>query len=271
MSMIQQVLLWIYALFKKTGLLETAWFKKVFYWTYFFYKKHIEDPFFGLTQEYPELFKGGHILDVGANIGYTGTLFSQVITPGFQVYAFEPETKNIDSLREILNIYHLIGKVIPIQAAVGAEKGTIELWHNESHHADHRILTNTYKQSGVALQEVSRVDLLSIDDFVKNELNNAVVKFIKIDVQGYELPVCLGMKKTLEANPDAVIVLEYMPSMITELGFIPEEILQFFQQRDYSMYVLNKRGKLLKADLSIIKQETKKRNYLDVVFTHQYL
>ncbi|MDJ0579623.1 FkbM family methyltransferase [Crocosphaera sp.] len=271
MSIIQQVLLWIYALFKKIGLLETAWFKKIFYWAYFFYKKHIEDPFFGLTQQYPELFKGGHILDVGANIGYTATLFSQVITSGFQVYAFEPETKNIDSLREILNIYHLIGQVIPIQAAVGAEKGTIELWHNETHHADHRILTNTYKSSGVALQEVSQVTLLSIDDFVQNELNNGAIKFIKIDVQGYELPVCLGMEKTLQNNPDAAIVLEYMPSMITELGFIPQEILDFFQKRGYFMYVLDQGGKLLKADLAIIKQEIKKRTYIDLVFTHKLI
>ncbi|MDJ0843114.1 FkbM family methyltransferase [Crocosphaera sp.] len=269
MSIVQQVLLWIYALFKRTGLLETAWFKKIFYWAYFFYKKHIEDPFFGLTQQYPELFQGGHILDVGANIGYTATLFSQAITPGFQVYAFEPETKNIDSLREILNIYHLIGKVIPIKAAVGVEKGTIELWHNESHHADHRILTNTYKASGVTLKEVSQVPLLSIDDFVENELNNGVIKFIKIDVQGYEFPVCLGMEKTLQANPDATIVLEYMPSMITELGFIPQEILQFFQQRGYVMYVLNKGGKLLKADLAIIEQEITKKTYIDLVFTHK--
>ncbi|ACB49873.1 hypothetical protein cce_0522 [Crocosphaera subtropica ATCC 51142] len=271
MSIIQQVLLWIYALFKKTGLLETAWFKKIFYWAYFFYKKHIEDPFFGLTQQYPELFIGGHILDVGANIGYTATLFSQVITPGFQVYAFEPEIKNIDSLREILNIYHLIGKVIPIQAAVGAKKGTIELWHNESHHADHRILTDTYKASGVAVQEVSQVALLSIDEFVRDELNNAAIKFIKIDVQGYEFPVCLGMEKTLQANPDAVVVLEYMPSAITELGFMPQEILVFFQERDYFMYVLTQRGKLLKADLAIIEQEIKKKTYIDLVFTHQLI
>lgn len=38
MSIIQQVLLWIYALFKKTGLLETAWFKKFFIGLTFFIK-----------------------------------------------------------------------------------------------------------------------------------------------------------------------------------------------------------------------------------------
>ena len=267
MSIIQQILLWVYGLFKKTGLLETPWFKKLFYSAYFHYKRQIEDPFFGLIQNHPELFQRGHILDIGANIGYTASLFAKVITPGFQVYGFEPDSKNIASLREIINIYYLIGKVIPIQAAVGAEKGMIELWHNESHPADHRILTKHYKESGIALQEVSQVPLLSIDQFVRDELNNASVKFIKIDVQGYELPVCLGMEKTLKMNPNTVVVLEYMPSIIVELGFIPEQILQFFEERNYFMYLLNKDGSLLKANSKLINQTVQKKPYIDLVFS----
>ncbi len=267
MSIIQKILLWVYGLFKKIGLLETSWFKKLFYFAYFYYKKHIEDPFFGLTQNYPDLFQGGLILDIGANIGYTASIFAKVITPGFQVYGFEPDSKNIASFREIINIYRLIGRVIPIQAAIGAEKGIIELWHNESHPADHRILTKTYKDSGVALQEVSQVSLLSIDQFVRDRLNNTSIKFIKIDVQGYELPVCLGMEKTLQNNPDAVVVLEYMPSIIIELGFIPEQILQFFEDRGYFMYILNKNGSLLKANSKLIEQTIQEKTYIDLVFS----
>jgi hypothetical protein len=47
------------------------------------------------------------------------------------------------------------------------------------------------------------------------------VRFIKIDVQGYEPAVCQGMEGTLTANPDCVVSLEYMPEALArgEAGF----------------------------------------------------
>ncbi|MEB3189648.1 MAG: FkbM family methyltransferase, partial [Snowella sp.] len=211
MKVFQRILLIIYSLLNKTGLLETDYFKKIFWFAYFLYKQYVEDPFWGFTQKYPHLFQGGNILDIGANIGYTSTVFSRVIYPGFKVYAFEPDDRNFKSLKEIIKLRKKIGKIIPIKAAVGESKGTIKIWHNENHHADHRIVTEKYKNSEINLLNVSTVPCWSIDSFVDSELENQAIKFIKIDVQGYELPVCLGMQNTLAANPDLVVVLEYMP------------------------------------------------------------
>ncbi|GBF82953.1 FkbM family methyltransferase [Aphanothece sacrum] len=271
MQFFQKILLSIYSLVNKTGLLETPWFKKIFWSCYFLYKKYFEDPFFGLTKQYPDFFREGNILDIGANIGYTATIFSKAMTPGFRVYAFEPDQTNFLSLKEIIKIHKSIEKIIPIQAAVGETTGTIKLWHNENHHADHRIATEEYQKSGVNLTQVSSVPIWSVDKFVESELQNEVIKFIKIDVQGYELPVCLGMEKTLTANPDAVVALEYMPDSMSELGFVPEEIFHYFQERAYFMYIINQKGKLEIAEGKIIDQLVKKRGYIDLVFSQKNL
>ncbi|MDJ0579448.1 FkbM family methyltransferase [Crocosphaera sp.] len=263
----QKILLLIYSIVNKTGLLETPWFKKIFRYCYFLYKKYFEDPFFGLTQKYPDIFQGGHILDIGANIGYTATIFSDIMRSEFRVYAFEPDKTNFLTLRETIKYHGCIEKIIPIQAAVGETKGNIELWHNDNHHADHRIATKQYQKTGVDLMQLTKVALWSVDSFVEEELNNEAIKFIKIDVQGYEFPVCSGMERTLNNNPDAVIVLEYMPESMTELGFTPEAIFGYFEQREYLMYILHQKGNLEKARSGVINDLVKKRGYIDLVFS----
>ncbi|MEA5511671.1 FkbM family methyltransferase [Crocosphaera sp. UHCC 0190] len=271
MKLFQGILLFIYSLINKTGLLETPWFNKIFISCYFLYKKYFEDPFFGLTQKYPNIFQGGNILDIGANIGYTATIFSQAMTPGFRVYAFEPDQTNFLSLREIIKANKSIEKIIPIQAAVGETKGTTELWHNENHHADHRVATEQYQKTGVDSMKIITVPLWSVDNFVTEEIEKQVIKFIKIDVQGYEFPVCLGMQKTLEDNPHAVIALEYMPASMAELGFAPEEIFNYFKERGYIMYILHQKGNLEIAKFYIIDELVKKRGYIDLIFSRQAL
>jgi FkbM family methyltransferase len=271
MKLIQEFLLKIYSLCKTIGLTENSLFQKIFLISYFFYKKYIEDPFFGLIKTKPELFKGGHILDIGANIGYTSTLFSKVVTPGFKVYAFEPEKTNFERLNQIIDAWNAKSKIIPVCAAVGASDATAELWYNESHHGDHRIVTQKYSQSGINLMEVSAVEMRCIDSFVKSEILNSAVKFIKIDVQGYELPVCLGMEQTLTANPDAIVALEYDPRTMSELGFVPEKILKRFQEQGYFIYILHRRGALEPARNEVMEQIIKKRGYLDLIFSKKEL
>ncbi|WP_013323780.1 FkbM family methyltransferase [Gloeothece verrucosa] len=271
MKILQNLLLLIYSLVNKSGLFKRIWLKKIFYFAYFLYKQYFEDPFFGLTQKYPELFRGGHILDVGANIGYTATIFAKVIAPEFKIYAFEPDEKNFNSLQEIIKFNHQIEKIIAIQSAVGEREGLVNLWHNDNHHGDHKIVTPEYQKTGIDLKKVSAVSICSIDHFVESRLENAAIKFMKIDVQGYELAVCRGMEKTLMANPDAIIALEYMPSSLSELGFDSAELLQFFRDKNYYIYILSQRGNLAKADRKLLDTLVKKRGYIDLLLSKKEL
>ncbi|MGB9591336.1 MAG: FkbM family methyltransferase [Leptodesmis sp.] len=277
MRIFQEILLWIYQFFKKSGLLETGWFQYLFSVAYFSYKRYLEDPFWGLTKKYPELFKGGNILDIGANIGYTSCVFSKAITPNFRVYAFEPEEENFTTLKNTIKLHRVVNKVIPVQAAVGESSGEVELWYNETHHADHRILTERYKETGINLSRVSQIPMWSIDRFVELEIGQVPIKLIKIDVQGYELPVCLGMQQTLNNNPDLVIAVEYSPSSITDLGFRSEDLLNFFLERAYFMYSITQRGNLELIgntnpdQLDSINRIVKRRGYIDLLFTQKQL
>jgi FkbM family methyltransferase len=269
MQLIQKAILSIYGVVNKTGLLQFPWAKRLFWVSYCWYKKYFEDPFFCLSQKYPSLFRGGNILDIGANIGYTAMLFSKAIAKGFQVYAFEPDRENFDILKEAIARCKVRNTIIPIQAAVGESEGTIEFWHNDKHHADCRVVTKDYQKSGIASQKISVVPLRSIDSFVSSEIDKAVIKFIKIDVQGYELPVCYGMQQTLLANPNLVVALEYAPQSMLDLGFSPQELLEFFEAKNYFIYVLARKGQLALTRRENIDRLASKRGYIDLIFSKQ--
>src|SRR5712691_3524590 len=239
---VTRALLAFYRLIYRTGLLKRAWFQRIFLRSYFLYKKHLEDPFDALIKAHPGLFKGGHILDIGANVGYTTSLFAKAADREFKVYSFEPDSSNFALLKHVVERRAGQEQITPVFAAVGSTDGTVELWHNQAHHGDHRIMTPTFEESRVKRQQVFTVPLISVDSFAKAEGIEESIKFIKIDVQGYELPVCQGMVRTLAKNPDLVIALEYAPNATRELGFEPDQLIAFFRDREYFIYPLERDG-----------------------------
>jgi len=230
---LQDALLRLYATAQKTGVLEHPWAERAFVRSYFLYKRYLEDPFHGLIATEAALFLGGHVLDVGANVGYTAAVFSRATDRN--VYAFEPEARNFRMLEH--NATH--ANIIPVRAAVGAKSGEALLWHNPRHSGDHRVRTEAFANGG----EITRVPMVSLDDFVRDRRLGEIA-FVKIDVQGYELAVCEGMREILESNPRIAVALEYDPNAMRELGFDAADLLHFFATRGFEPQVIERSGEL---------------------------
>lgn len=235
---------------------------KLFTRAYFFYKQYIEDPYFNFVKQNKKIFEAGCVLDVGANIGYTSWVFANAFADDSQcVYAFEPETHNFQMLCETIKNYGLNQRVIPIKSAVGDRQGRIGLRRNLLNHADHRVVASDNKNVD------EEVAITSIDAFCQDRDWKVPISFIKIDVQGYELPVCRGMNQTLARNPQAVIALEYAPAIMREQGFDAHEMISFFIERDYRIYQLEQNGNLRgvsTTDLNTIVLP--RRGYCELVF-----
>lgn len=259
-----------YNLVRSSGLLELALFKRVFLRFYFLYKRWYEDPFWALTRRSPELFSGGDVLDIGANIGYTACVFASATRKPAKVYAFEPDLASFGTLREIIRGKNLDDSVEIFNMAVGSADGVIEFWHNEEHSADHRVATEQFKTSQSTSAQITTVAVTSVDSFVvARNLRN--VSFIKIDVQGYELAVSEGMHKTLDQFPDLSIAFEYAPDGMRELGYDPSALLDFYRSAGYHLHVLTRTATTLAPDNRAIELALERSGYVDLLCSRKSL
>jgi len=261
---IQRALVSAYKTANRFGLLDSRLAEVAFQRSYFAYKYLVEDPFARLVKARPELFANGDILDVGANIGYTASLFARAVTPPYRVHAFEPEQRNFRWLEHTIERAGLGDRVVAHRAAVGAREGTIELWHNAAHHADHRIATEQLR-SAIDAQTQS-VPITTIDAHVA-AAGWPPVAFVKIDVQGFEPEVLRGMRETLARNPGLHVAVELMPQMIEELGFDAEAFQRDLAAALPRMAILERDGRLLPADAGAIAAHIARSElgYVDLV------
>ncbi len=232
-----------YGTLARTGILETNFCKKAFASAYFTYKRLWEDPYLDLMRRYPDIARGGHIIDVGASIGYTASVFANAIQDGYQVFAFEPNPRSFALLLQCVVDRGLEREVVPVAAAAGERNGVAELRLNKFHPTDHRIVTDEYRKI-IGDAPVSNVDLVSIDSFLADRVPSQPVSFIKIDVQGYEPLVCSGLKGTLARHENVCVAFDYFPQALEELGFDPPLLLDYFLKRGFRLYLIEKNGKL---------------------------
>lgn len=269
-----EVLLCLYKGVNRTGLLDLNMIRSLYISSYFTYKKYLEDSYARLVKHHGYLFSGGNILDIGANIGYTSYVFSKIVEHQFKIFAFEPEERNIMLIKQGSQKYRFSEKMVIIPAALGDKEGEFELWNNEAHNGDHRILTDELKKQLKGQFKIQKIPMVTVDNYLAKQEISRPISFVKIDVQGYELPVCKGMKETLIQNPNIVIGFEYCPSVIESLGFQPEELLSFFQEKGYQFYVLHSDNKIKPYDLEqghIKLQEKKLHDYIDILCSKRNL
>ena len=260
--LITNLFLFIYKCMNQIGLLTWPFSQAIFVKSYFMYKNYCEDAYAKLVKNYPDIFRQGHILDIGANIGYTAYVFSTVLKSPYQIFAFEPELKNLNILKKVAKNHGFENNIVVVDAAIGDQEAEVFLWKNKSNPADHRVLTDEFRKQ-LKNVHVQKTPLITIDGFLSQNNILGSISFIKIDVQGYELAVCQGMQETLLANPQCVIAFEYSPHALKTLGFHPDKLIHFFQDQKYILYKLNKNGVLTRLENGML--HIPKENYFDIV------
>ena len=237
--------------------LENPLLERAYLSAFFAYKRFAEDPFAGLVKRHPELFRGGAVLDVGANAGYTAVLFARAIDQGQTVHAFEPEPINVRRLRRVIDARSLRDRVNVVASAVGDRSGEATLVLNPAHPGDHRIGATDAAGS-------IQVPMISLDDFVERE-RVPVVSFVKIDVQGYELAVSRGMERLMAMAPRVAVAFEVSEETARAYGYTTSELLAFYTDRGFRLHLLDRGSELLYATTERIAESERRRGYTDIL------
>ena len=138
------------------------------------------------------------VFDVGACHGWFTKCWLNY-NPQVEAHCFEPTTL---VFRDILNpALSDDNRVELVNAAVGSEKGSMELHTAEFHKANSFLkLSEDWAWSAddsIAFSDQETVDVITLADYIEQK-DICAVKVIKIDVQGFEIEVLKGLDRYLD-------------------------------------------------------------------------
>lgn len=172
---------------------------------------------------------GDLVLDIGANIGWYALTLSSETRP--RLFAFEPDALNFALLTQNIQLNGR-DNITAVNAAVGERPGHMML---------HRYKRRNMGRHSLLPQQGSRdevqVQTVAIDPFLQERgLENAEVRFLKIDIEGYELVAMGGALRTLSQT--AFLLSEFSPALMRQNGMIPETYLDLLRSRGFELHVL---------------------------------
>lgn len=182
----------------------------------------------------------GAFIDVGANIGQT-LLDLHLIQPKTLYFGFEPNLPCVNYLHDLLDlnsIQHYI--IVPIGLAETEKIVPLYTYDNRVTDQDATLLANL--RAGA--QKQSCLVPCFPFDAICEELGIKHIGFVKIDVEGTELEVISGMRRSLEFwRP--VILCEVLFSFPTSshLAFVKlraDRLMQQLREMRYKVYQIHK-------------------------------
>jgi len=145
--------------------------------------------------------EGFIIYDIGACLGFYSLLFAKLIRGNGKVYSFEPNYSIFERLLLNIKLNNFGSSIVPLNIALGEKKTRGELVvlpNNVGRSTLHPALKNQYKSTDKFIQ---KVNIECADN-----LNIPRPDFVKIDVEGFETNVLMGMLGILSKNaPDLFI------------------------------------------------------------------
>jgi FkbM family methyltransferase len=167
-------------------------------------------------------------IDIGANHGVFSLAFTcnrpnvKAIALDLSPLAF-PILKHNSQLNPTFNI-------TPLQVAVGEKTGELRMklnWHHLEVISDQ------------TLEETDEIKIVPVRDLdsLCDEMN-IIPDLIKVDVEGHELAVLMGMNKIL-FNLRVDFFLEIHPELIEPLGYQVNDITDYLSELNYEFYGLD--------------------------------
>jgi FkbM family methyltransferase len=159
------------------------------------------------------------VLDIGANIGWYSLVLQSMAPDGVRIFAFEPHPGNLALLQENVR-RNSASSVTVVPCAVSDHPGQEELFvYGGSNTGRHSLLPINDGES-------IKIRTVTLDQFWSDQgLGQRIPRFIKIDIEGYELVALRGGPGVLKRCP--AVLLEYSPKFMLAAGLAPAELLDF--------------------------------------------
>jgi FkbM family methyltransferase len=166
-------------------------------------------------------------LDVGANIGNHSLLIAQYTK---RLIAFEP----------VSFIYSVLKNNLSQNNVIHAEAYNLGLSNQKTSRTIHILNNGNLGSSSIEVNddvaETQEINTVIADEFLREINASQQIDFIKMDVEGHEVSVILGMKNLI-LNNQPLMLLEWKNQQMID-GFIGHQLFETVFN-DYSCYALS--------------------------------
>jgi FkbM family methyltransferase len=171
-------------------------------------------------------------MDIGANIGYFSIYAANAIGPSGTVYCFEPTPKVYNRLVSNLKL-NGFKNYKAFNFAVSDENKSMYFHISKSEYDAWNSFVFSHKSKSKPI-EVKAVKIDSLVDKGSIVLNT--IALVKIDVEGWELPVLKGMTKLLELKHAPVFLVEFTEKNAQISGFSLRQIYDYMINYGFVWY-----------------------------------
>lgn len=181
------------------------------------------------------LKKGDVFFDIGANIGLFSLVVSKKIGKKGKIYSFEPSSNIFERLCENININY-IKNINPQKLALSNEKGKAKFTVSLDGYDAWNSLS---KPSAGKRFDYEIVETETLDGFIKKHNLKGKIFLIKLDVEGWEIPVIKGGLEALSDKDAPIMMVEFTEQNAINSGFSCKELYQLITDLGYKLYSYN--------------------------------
>lgn len=184
------------------------------------------------------LSRGNVFVDVGANVGYFTLLGARLVGPEGLVVAVEAHPDLAGILRRNVVINGVHGYVTTHHRAAWSENTELQ-FNLREHFAGNSSIGTLDSPSRAMLGDTERpisVQAVRLDDLLADLPRP--VDVVKIDVEGAEVHAFAGLERTLEANPNLVIMFEWARAQIESVGDTPSALADLVDSYAFKLTLL---------------------------------
>lgn len=175
-------------------------------------------------------------IDVGANIGWYSVLFDRLSEPGARVLAFEPDPESYRLLTRNLAA-NGTSRTTAFNFALGEQQGVGELHrYRAANNGAHTLVAGGNSSGGLVQVQVH--NLREVWD--NEQLGSRPIRFMKVDVEGFEYFVLRGIGNLLDACES--ILMEYNPASLRLQNLPAEALLDLLRPYSFTARVFTKSG-----------------------------
>lgn len=178
------------------------------------------------------------LFDIGANVGkYTEMLlkYCEQYNIGYQIFIFEPVKASIKVLQEKFGTN---AKIVINPFGVSDVNKTTEIFYDKAGSTLASLYPRELSQSNIYLSQQETIQLIRLEDYI-SEKKISKIDFLKIDVEGHEIPAFIGMGKFLHADFIHAIQFEYGGANIDSRTFL-KNLYGLLQPKGYTIFKVKK-------------------------------